>query len=97
MAAAVVGAVAGFGVGATIGFGDGANLAVACCLGLRAGLAFGLRLRMRRMCSAAVSHMRVDSAPWLVFTPVLVRPSKQAPRAGSAIRTPRSFPPRNQA
>ena len=32
-------------------------------------------LRTARMCSAAVSHISVDSAPWFVFTPCGVRPS----------------------
>ena len=40
--------------------------------------------RKARMCSAAISHISVDSAPWFVLTPVGVRPSQPAPRAGSA-------------
>src|SRR6266542_1009419 len=45
----------------------------------------GCWLRMARMCSDAMSHIRVDSAPSLALTPLAVRPSEPAPRAGSAI------------
>ena len=53
--------------------------------------------RSARMCSSATSHISVDSAPWFWFTPFGSRPSKPAPRAGSATATPTSLPPRNQA
>ena len=44
--------------------------------------------RRARIRSAAISHISVDSAPWFRFTPSGVRPSKPAPRSGSATARP---------
>src|SRR5450759_757907 len=77
---------------------DGGSSPVADAVtGLGDATSGSTRPRMPRTCSRAVSHMSVDSAPWLWFTPAVVRPSRQPPSSGSAIARPRSFRPRNQA
>ena len=51
----------------------------------------------RRACCRVESTARVDSAPWLRFTPSACRPSKPPPVSGSHMSSPASLSPKNQA
>ena len=51
----------------------------------------------RRACCKVEITARVDSAPWLRFTPSACRPSYPPPVSGSHMGSPASLSPKNQA